>query len=81
MYASYLGEVSENGQASSEAVGIAVDSAGNAYVVGSTDSDGFPHRASFGKGPGSYLRQQAQSGWKKRLCTPRSCAVPAVQPS
>lgn len=52
VYATYLGEASENGQTSSEADGIAVDAAGNAYVVGLTNSDTFPHSVSLGSGTG-----------------------------
>ena len=47
IFATYLG-----GQNNSEADGIALDSSGNAYVVGLTNSDTFPHGATFGTGTG-----------------------------
>jgi uncharacterized repeat protein (TIGR01451 family) len=47
VFATYLG-----GQNDSEADGVALDSLGNAYVVGLTNSDTFPHGAAFGTGTG-----------------------------
>jgi len=45
VYSTYLGGNSED-----EADAVAIDSSGNAYVAGLTDSTNFPHGASFGSG-------------------------------
>ncbi len=52
VYATYLGGPDTTGAGVSEADGIAVDGSGNAYVVGLTNSNSFPHSASFGSGTG-----------------------------
>jgi uncharacterized repeat protein (TIGR01451 family) len=58
IYGTYLGR-SGNDQAS----GIAVDSSGNAYVVGTTNSNQFPHTHSFGAGTGgTFLVKLSPTG-------------------
>jgi hypothetical protein len=55
VYSTYLGGTNPGPmqfQNASEADGIAVDAIGNAYVVGVTLTETFPHNASFGTGRG-----------------------------
>jgi uncharacterized repeat protein (TIGR01451 family) len=50
VYSTYLG-----GNSSDRADAVAIDSSGNAYVTGFTDSTNFPHGASFGSGTSSVF--------------------------
>lgn len=53
VYATYLGGANPDGTGGSEADGVAVDSAGSAYVTGLVSSSIFPHAAAtFGSGTG-----------------------------
>jgi uncharacterized repeat protein (TIGR01451 family) len=52
VYATYLGGADTTGSGVSEGDGIAADRSGNAYVVGLTNLNSFPHSASFGSGTG-----------------------------
>lgn len=59
LYATYLGGPDANGQGASEGDGVTVDSMGNAFVVGLTDFNNFPHIASFGTGNGPKMSRGA----------------------
>ncbi len=73
LYATYLG-----GSGIDTASAIAIDAAGNAYVVGSTFSTDFPtkDRVSRRQGcAGGCIRHEDQSNWHGRGCTRRIWAV------
>ena len=56
-YSTYLG-----GTGVDSASAIAVDTAGNSYVAGSTNSPDFPRRASFGSGSGGFIAKFDSGG-------------------
>lgn len=57
VYGTYLGRSGDD-----EGTGIAVDSSGNAYVVGTTSSNQFPHTRSFGAGTGGTFLVKLSPG-------------------
>ena len=62
VYGTYLGRSGDD-----EGTGITVDSSGNAYVVGTTNSNQFPHTRSFGAGTGGTFLVKLSPGGRSLL--------------
>jgi uncharacterized repeat protein (TIGR01451 family) len=62
VYGTYLGRSGDN-----DGTSIAVDRSGNAYVVGTTNSNQFPHTRSFGAGTGGTFLVKLSPGGRSLL--------------